>query len=132
MRRLISVLCSLFITIGGAAKEPKRDLLGDPLPTGAIARLGTVRFRQGGSVRALAYSPDGKTIAAGDDAGFLCLWDAKTGTERWNCRAYLSIQCLSFAPDGKSLFVGGNVDGGSKLVEWDVRSGLLGRCLLLT
>jgi WD40 repeat protein len=33
----------------------------------------------GASVHAVAFSPDGKVIAAGDDAGVITLWDAATG-----------------------------------------------------
>src|SRR5204863_9367180 len=48
-----------------AAKTPRLDVNGDPLPDGAIARLGTSRFQPPASpfVRAIALSPDGKTVA---------------------------------------------------------------------
>ncbi|HKB05144.1 MAG TPA: sigma-70 family RNA polymerase sigma factor, partial [Gemmataceae bacterium] len=60
------------------AEAPSADALGDALPPGAVARLGTVRFRHGGQLQAVAYSPDGKMIAS---AGFgrIVLWEADTG-----------------------------------------------------
>jgi RNA polymerase sigma factor (sigma-70 family) len=56
----------------------RTDRYGDPLPPGAVLRLGTVRFRHGGQLHAAAVSPDGKTIASGG-FGRIMLWEAKTG-----------------------------------------------------
>jgi RNA polymerase sigma factor (sigma-70 family) len=57
---------------------PTRDLHGDPLPKGAIARLGTMRFRHGRGAT-LAFAPDGKTIITfGGDRTFR-IWDVATG-----------------------------------------------------
>ncbi len=47
---------------GEAAKQARTDLFGDPLPEGAIARLGSVRWRADGSLTSLRYSSDGKTL----------------------------------------------------------------------
>jgi hypothetical protein len=56
------------------ATPPCLDCFGDPLPAGAIARLGTVRFRHNGTIDCFTFSPDGKTIAS-SSGGTTHLWD---------------------------------------------------------
>jgi len=57
---------------------PKVDRFGDPLPEGAIARLGTVRFRDVGVGEAVAYSPDGTRLVTASRDG-VAVWDARDG-----------------------------------------------------
>jgi RNA polymerase sigma factor (sigma-70 family) len=61
-------------------REPRVDAFGDPLPEGALARLGTVRFNHGDGLNSLHFSPDGHTIIS-EGAGTVRLWDAATGKE---------------------------------------------------
>ncbi len=99
------------------AAEPKkpeppqirRDRHGDPLPDGAIARLGTVRWRHGFAVNALAYSPDGKMISAVGAGRAITLWEAATGKEIRQFPNYEQPDSLAFSPDGKILATGGSV-----------------------
>jgi WD40 repeat protein len=75
MSRLL--LIPLLILTGPLAAAPLTDAHGDPLPKGAVARLGTIRYRLG-EVGEFALSPDGKTLAAESSTGVF-LWDIETG-----------------------------------------------------
>jgi RNA polymerase sigma factor (sigma-70 family) len=72
----------------------------------------------------LAFSPDGKTLAAGEwDRGIVYTWDAATGKEikAWKAHAE-AVTALTFAPDGKRLVTGGaNKDKAVRL--WDAATG---------
>lgn len=70
----------LALPIVATAQEPKAalDRFGDPLPANAIARLGTVRFRDA-SISHVKFSPDGTMLATYGHRGTVSLWDAKSG-----------------------------------------------------
>jgi RNA polymerase sigma factor (sigma-70 family) len=61
-------------------KTARVDAFGDPLPTGVVARLGSLRFFHIDLVRRIVLSPDGKQVLASAHAGNW-LWDARTGKE---------------------------------------------------
>ncbi len=68
---------------GEAPKAPVagRDRFNDPLPKGALARLGTVEFRHGGPSlgrRSLTFTADGKHLVS-VGGGWARRWDLATG-----------------------------------------------------
>jgi WD40 repeat protein len=80
------------------------DLDGDPLPDGAVARLGTTRFNHGSAIRSVAFTPDGKTLLSLGNDLILRRWDSRTGREH-DAPGGLDIRACSYtlSPDGKCL-----------------------------
>lgn len=71
--------------------------------------------RQEATVNALAFSSDGKRIAAGNVNGVVKVWDADTRAELSAFKGHkVEVKVLAFSPDGKTLASGGG-DGTVKL-----------------
>src|SRR5438132_2848132 len=116
---LVLLLAPLAFRAGTqAAAEPqsRTDGYGDPLPEGALARIGTTRLVQGDIIRSLAFSPDGRILAsAGDsevlpsgDTESLLLWEAATGKQLGRLTGHRgNVYSIGFSPDGKLLASGG-------------------------
>ncbi len=96
------------------------DLHGDPLPPGAIARLGTVRFRHGKGMTAIALSRDGKTITSVGGDGSIVLHDAATGAKLRSIAGEAAARVVVLAPDGRSL---ATVIGGRRIIVRDTATG---------
>jgi WD40 repeat protein len=107
-------------TLPGPPARPL-DRLGDPLPPGAVARLGTVRLRHSAGITALAFSPDGKVLATGSHDQTLRLWEVRTAREiRRLPEIKGQVYTLAFSPDGRLLAASG---GHNTIHLWDTGSG---------
>jgi WD40 repeat protein len=106
------ILCDV-----GTAKELARlsTRFLDPDARGAPAVHGEQ------TIRTVCFSPDGKTLAAADEAGVVSVWDATTRKliKSWQGHKKL-VTCSAFVMDGKSL-ASGSHDGTVKL--WEAATG---------
>src|SRR5438132_500262 len=137
---LLGTAC-LFVLLARPTQgeQPPPDDYGDPLPEGAVARLGTVRLRHVirdySGAACVALSPDGKTLVVSGEGNRAQLLEVATGKEvrqiegpnkapllvqgypRWREE---SLYWFAFSPDGKSL---AGVSGKDSFSVWEVADG---------
>lgn len=104
-----------------AAAPAPLDLHADPLPSGALARLGAMRFRHPAPGFQAIFSADGKLVLSAGCGGSndLCVWDFATGKKLREFRLEAIGHQSSFSADGK-LFA---MFAGQKLQVVDTKTG---------
>ncbi len=127
--RPLTILFALTALAGPAVAGDRRDgphmpavdLYGDPLPEGAIARMGSARFRHSGLSSYLVL-PDGNTVVTAGGDRLLRYWDLATGKPRRD----VLLQGrggggshVTLTPDGKSVLA----MLGKQFLIWDAESG---------
>jgi energy-coupling factor transporter ATP-binding protein EcfA2 len=73
-----------------------------------------------GPVNAVAFGPDGHTLAAGDGSGHIALWDVTTGRRTGYLAEGSPVSAVAFSPDGHTLAAG---DDSGHIALWDVTTG---------
>jgi WD40 repeat protein len=92
----------------GGGLRARTDRFGDPLPVGAVFRIGTLRLRYFGDLYHLAFSPDGKyVVSSSENERKVRLWDRVTGREVIAVPTYVTFPFFAFSPDGRTLAVNG-------------------------
>lgn len=100
-----------------AADKPAAPPRSEPSPAAPPRRLADLKAE----ATSLAYTADGKVLAAAAADGTALLLDAVTGKERQRLKADdRAVYAVCFAPDGKILATGGR-DGKVRL--WDAKTG---------
>ena len=133
---VLGVLLTIAARAGSAepaAAAAALDRYGDPLPEGAITRLGTIRLRHTDYVTDLIYAADGKTVASVGDYGaygdtapsttarqVIHIWDAASGRELGRLKGHEKrVSRLAVSADGKYL---ASADS-ETVCLWDLASG---------
>lgn len=121
---LVSHLAAGLLAANDAKRAPpvkRLDRYGDPLPDGAVLRLGTTRLRPGGFVRSVAFSGDGRVLATISEVA-IQLWEVDTGRliRSLSPANHNFPQDMDFSPDGTAVAAVFN-DGAVQV--WDARSG---------
>lgn len=114
---LACVTLALTLSLAAVGQEPKRtDRFGDPLPDGAVARLGTLRFRHGAPIKFIAPALGGKAILT-VGGRMARLWDPHTGRQLWHCRCGEVLELRGRYGDGVRAAV--SADGRRLAVAFD-------------
>src|SRR5437879_3975631 len=83
----------------------RRDQFGDPLPRGAVSRIGSIRLRHTDAVTEAVFSPDGQWLASqGRWDKFVSVWETGLGKLRARIPVGGAAR-MAFTPDGKVLAV---------------------------
>jgi WD40 repeat protein len=106
----LAALCTTHVAAQqvGPDESVRIDNYGDPLPPGAIQRLGSRRWRPGGAIWQLAFSPDGKRLASWHEehhtSAALTVWSVADGREERRIEAAgLGVSNLTWLPDGRGV-----------------------------
>jgi RNA polymerase sigma factor (sigma-70 family) len=105
-----------------AGEKEDAPTVGDPLPSGALTRLGTTQFRLGNGIYSMALSPDGQTAVTVAGNSQTQFWDVATGKaiRRIDWKQGGGGRVVAYAPDGRLV---ATVQEHSTLHLWEAATG---------
>jgi WD40 repeat protein len=119
---LRSLLVGLALVAGAiaakAAEKSRTDLYGDPLPDGAVLRLGSARLKS--DATQMFFTPDGRTLIT-CEGRTIRRWNAEDGSRI--SASFMPRPCwgpMALSPNGTRYAAG---DGEGGVAVWDVFSG---------
>lgn len=105
----------------GIARTARVDARSDPLPEGAMLRIGTTRLHHGDDVSHVGFSPDGKTVVSSSWDGTLRSWEAATGKEVHCFKGHQrAVMSFSISRDGNTL---ASISQDFTIRLWDLKTG---------
>ncbi|MFM6474924.1 MAG: WD40 repeat domain-containing protein, partial [Dolichospermum sp.] len=103
-------------------RTPKVETL-TPSSTEKTLQLQQTLIGHSDSVRSVAYSPDGQTLASGSKDSTIKLWNVNTGNLLQTLEGHSNwVTSVAYSPDGQTL-ASGSADNTIKL--WNARTGNL-------
>ena len=95
-----SVVRSILLAVESLRRYPESE--GNQALHRALGLLprSVAVVEQGGAVRAIAFSPDGRCLATGSDDGTMRVWEANTGHEVARMEHEGPVRAVAFSPDG--------------------------------
>ena len=89
----------------------------DPLPEGALMRMGSLRMTHGTWLTCVSFSGDDQWIGTADSDGVVRLWEAATGKLIWE-KPKGTGRKLAFSPKASTLAIGGYYS--PQITLWDL------------
>lgn len=119
---IIIQICSAFMLSSAMAVETQSKSGKIVIPLDNLTKEYKTHYGHNKRVFTVVFSPDGKKMASGDEAGLMFIWELTTGKKvtlpyQKNCGS----MSMSFSPDGKLLASG--CSPSRDIIIWDAASG---------